>query len=258
MRGKRHLTLPVCAVFFLLSGVSLRSTAGASSREIEGASSGRAPLAGTAAAQAEEFLGFDLDEERHYELGPPDALEPNELATWMIRLDKIENSGAGRRATFWLEHRREAPRTLENPPKPGEVTIALVDATLVVNEYGAPLELAYTTDRHIYDVGDESFRVEYTYDDERYEKRVVLQGVDWDFKIDILPHPVVDPEVPIGVFTFAPFAVDCLEWVAGTVIEHRTGTGDTSLSGRVFVIVPEHAPSCVRGRDDHKQQIAVL
>ena len=184
------------------------------------------------APQAGEFLGFDLEEERHYVLGPPEALGNGERVTWVIRLDSIEGRGGSRRATFSLQHRREAPRTLENPPLPGHVTIALVDATLVVNEYGAPLEVAYSSNRHIYDVGDESFRVEYTYDDGRYKKRVLLQGVDWDFDIDFIQHPLLDPVVPVGVFAFAPAAIDCMEWLTGAVIERRTGTGDTS-PGRV-------------------------
>ena len=52
----------------------------------------------TAPAQSGEILGFDVDEERHYALGPPEALERGESATWNIRLARVEGSGSDRRA----------------------------------------------------------------------------------------------------------------------------------------------------------------
>ncbi len=225
MRGSFGIGLPICVVVSLV-GASVRPAAGA-------AELGRPTIAAAAGAQAGEFLGFDLEEERHYVLGPPESLGRNELATWDIRLDSVVGAGASRRATFTLEHRREAPRSLENPVSPGHVTIAQVDATLVVNAHGAPLEISYVSQRHIYDVGDESFQVEYTYRNGRYKKRVSLQGAEWDFDIDLIEHPRLDPDVPVGLFTFAPQALDCMEWLDGTVIERRTGTGDTGPRGQV-------------------------
>lgn len=207
MRGSLRVALPICVVVSLV-GASLRPAAGVPEL-------GRPTIAAAAGAQAGEFLGFDLEEERHYTLGPPELLGRNELATWDIRLDSVVGAGAKRRATFTLQHRREAPRSLENPVSPGHVTIAQVDATLVVNAYGAPLEITYETQRHIYDVGDEIFRVEYTYHNGRYKKRVSLQGAEWDFDIDLIEHPRLDPDVPIGLFAFAPQALDCMEWLAG-------------------------------------------
>jgi len=185
------------------------------------------------AAQSGEILGFERDEERHYKLGPPDALQRGEAAVWIIRLQEVEGSGRDLRATFTLQHRREAPRSVENLPAAGEVTIAQVDATLIVNAYGAPLELNYTSQRHIYDVGDELFEVDYTYDGDRYEKQVSLQGVQWDMHIDLIEHANLDADVPIGLFAFAPQALDCMEWLVGTVIEYRTGTGDVAPDGPV-------------------------
>ena len=224
MRGNVLVAVPICVVVSLV-GASLRPAVGAPVL-------GR-PTIVVAGAQAGEFLSFDLEEERHYVLGPPDSLGRNEVATWDIRLDSVAGAAASRRATFTLQHRREAPRSLENPPAPGQVTIAQVDATLVVNAYGAPLEITYVSQRHIYDVGDEIFEVEYTYRGGRYKKRVSLQGAEWDFDIDLIEHPRLDPDVPVGLFTFAPRAFDCMEWLAGTVIEHRTGTGDTGPGGQV-------------------------
>ena len=181
--------------------------------------------------QAGEILGFDLEEERHYRLGPPEVLERGESATWVIRLDSVEGTGRNLRATFSTQHRRDAPRSLDNPPKAGEVTSAEVDATLVVNGYGAPLEITYVSQRHIYDVGDEVFEVDYIHEGAHYKKVVSLQGARWDVDVSVPEHPNVDADVPIGVFAFAPRALDCLEWLAGTVIEQRTGTGNVAPAG---------------------------
>ena len=38
----------------------------------------------------------------------------------------------------------------------------------------------------------------------------------------------LDPELPLGVFVFAPRTLDCLEWVVGTSIQRRIGSGDTT------------------------------
>jgi hypothetical protein len=217
-----------CALIAMLAG-SLRPAAGI------GGDAGAAPGLPRLgpATQSAEILGFEPEEERHYALGPPDALQRGEAAVWSIRLQAVQGSGRDLRATFTLQHRREAPRSLDSPWSSGQVTHAQVDATLIVNAYGAPLELTYVSQRHIYDVGDELFQVDYTYDGDRYEKRVSLQGVRWDMGINLIEHANLDASVPIGLFAFAPRALDCMEWLAGTVIQHRTGTGDTSPQGPV-------------------------
>ncbi len=216
------------ALLAVLAG-SLHPAAGSS------ADAGTAPESARLrpAVQSGEILGFDLEEERHYALGPPDALQRGESAVWSIRLQAVQGSGRELRATFTLQHRREAPRSLDSPWSSGQVTHAQVDATLIVNAYGAPLELTYTSQRHIYDVGDELFQVEYTYEGGRYEKRVSLQGVEWDMDIELIEHANLDAQVPIGLFAFAPQALGCMEWLVGTVIQHRTGTGDISPRGPV-------------------------
>ncbi len=190
----------------------------------------------SSAMQAAEVLGFELKEERHYVLGPPEALQRGESARWSIRLDSVEGRAGDLRATFTVQHEREAPRSLDDPWKPGEVTHAQVDATLVVNAYGAPLELSYVSQRHVYDLGDETFQVEYTLDGEHYQKRITLQGARWDLDIDLIEHERLDPSVPIGMFAFAPGSLDCMEWRVGTLIEQRTGTGDVTPEGPQRVI----------------------
>jgi hypothetical protein len=195
--------------------------------------SSRLPTSVTAGEQAGEILGFEPGEERHYTLGPDSALERGEAARWSIRLDEVAGSGRDLRATFILQHEREAPRALNSAWSAGEVTHAQVDATLVVNGHGAPLELTYVSQRHIFDVGDEVFQVVYRFAGDKVEKRVALQGAQWDLDIDFIEHVNLDPAVPIGLFAFSPASLDCMEWLVGTVIEHRTGTGTVSPGGAV-------------------------
>lgn len=193
-----------------------------------GIASTSAAVASVASEQAGEILGFERGEERHYVLGPEEALLNGEAARWGIRLSEVEGTGPNLLATFELLHEREAPRDRDATWTSGQVTHAQVDATLVVNAYGAPISLTYVSQRHIYDIGDEAFQVTYRYDGDKYEKRVALQGFDWDFDVDLIEHAGLDPDVPLGVFAFAPSSVDCMEWRIGTVIEQRTGTGNVA------------------------------
>jgi hypothetical protein len=181
-------------------------------------------------SQTGDILGYEIGEERHYVLGPPEVLGTNELVTWGIKLESVEGSGRNLRAVFNLQHRREAPRSLSDPSTRGEVTIAIVNATLTVNSYGTPLELVYQSQRHIFDVGEELFQVRYEWKGDKYEKQVTLQGADWDIDVEVIEHASLDRRVPIGIYAFSPRSVDCVEWVAGSRIEQRTGTGDTSAA----------------------------
>ena len=185
----------------------------------------------SAGPQAGEVLGFELEEERHYVLGPPETLDRGESATWIISLAEIDGSGRDLRATFTLKHTREAPRSLDTPWTSGQVTHATVDAKLIVNAYGAPLEITYVSQRHVYDLGDEIFQVDYFFEGDKYKKRTTLQGAKWDLDIELIEHENLNAAVPIGLFVFAPGSLDCMEWRVGTVIEHRTGTGDVSPVG---------------------------
>jgi hypothetical protein len=185
----------------------------------------------TVPGQGGAVLGFEIGEERHYVLGPADALQRGEAGRWSIHLAEVEGTGRDLRATFQLQHVREAPREMDGTWTAGQVTYAQIDTELVVNAYGAPLHLTYVTQRHLYDIGDEVFQVEYTYDDDKYEKRVALQGTDWHFDIPIIEHAGLDADVPVGLFAFAPGSIDCMEWLAGMVIQQRTGTGDVSAAG---------------------------
>jgi hypothetical protein len=184
--------------------------------------------ASSALLQNDDPFGFEVGEARHYVLGPEEALAPGERAVWITTLERVEGAAGSRHFVFRLQHRREAPRTLRNPPVPGEVVNAQVDAELTVNEQGAPLSLQYVSQRHIYDVGDEVFQVTYRHDGDRYNKEVALQGWSWDYDVEMIEQPDLDPRRPAGLFAFAPAALRCMEWEVGARMERRIGSGDTS------------------------------
>jgi len=181
-----------------------------------------------ALAETEDPFGFAVGESRHYVLGPDEALAAGEMALWIIMLESVEGAGRDRRFVFKLQHRRDAPRTPRDPPAPGEVVNAQVQAELTVNEQGAPLSLQYVSQRHIYDVGDEVFQVTYSHDRGRYKKEVALQGWSWDYDVEMIEQPDLDPRRPAGLFAFAPAALQCMEWEVGARMERRIGSGDTS------------------------------
>ena len=184
------------------------------------------PAAG--AAQSGNPFGFEVGEARHYVLGPEEALAPGEMAFWITTLESVEGAAGSRRFVFRLQHRREAPRTIRNPPAPGAVVNAQVDAELTVNEQGAPLSLQYVSQRHIRDVGDEVFQVTYSHSRGRYKKEVALQGWNWDYDVEMIAQQDLDPRRPAGLFAFAPAALQCMEWEVGARMERRIGSGDTS------------------------------
>jgi hypothetical protein len=158
------------------------------------------------------IFGFDLHEERIYVMGPPESLAPGEMATWVIRLDRIEGEGRSLRAVFGLQHERKGPHSRDYLPPSGAFRIGKIYAELVVNAYGAPLELRYVSQRYFLDAGEEIFEVGYELDKDRYKKDVRVDGGDWDLKVDIPRHPSLDLKVPEGLFVAAPESIACLEW----------------------------------------------
>jgi hypothetical protein len=165
---------------------------------------------GSAAGQG--IFGFDLHDERIYVMGPPETLAAGEMATWVIRLDRIEGEGRSLRAVFGLQHERKAPHSRDYLPPSGAFRISKVYGELVVNAYGVPLELRYVSQRYFLDAGEEIFEVGYELDKDRYRKDVRVDGGDWDLKVDITEHPSLDLKVPEGLFVAAPSSIACLEW----------------------------------------------
>ena len=163
-------------------------------------------------AGVRELFGFELREERIYVMGPPETLAPGEMATWVIRFDRLEGEGKSLRAVFGLQHERKAPHSRDYLPPSGSFRIAQVHGELVVNAYGVPLELRYVSQRYVLDVGEEVFEVVYEFEGKRYKKKVRVDGGDWDLKVDITEHPGLDLKVPEGLFVAVPSSIACLEW----------------------------------------------
>ncbi len=159
-----------------------------------------------------ELFGFEVGEERIYVMGPPETLAAGEMATWVIRLDRLEGDGKSLRAVFGLQHERKAPHSRDYLPTSGSFRIAQVHGELVVNSYGVPLELSYVSQRYVLDVGEEVFEIVYELDGKRYKKKVRVDGGDWDLRVDITEHPGLDLKVPEGLFVAAPSSIACLEW----------------------------------------------
>jgi hypothetical protein len=122
-----------------------------------------APAAGPPShvgAPWQNFLGFRLEEERRYALGPADALVEGEAAEWGIKLHHIEVDTASPLAVFDLDYTRREPF---GPLRESRVTRSLW-AELTVNSHGFPLKVV---------VGErvESGEIitDYVYSDGRYE-----------------------------------------------------------------------------------------
>jgi hypothetical protein len=158
------------------------------------------------------IFGFDLHEERIYVMGPPEALAPGEMATWVIRLDRIEGEGRDLRAVFGLQHERKGPHSRDYLPPSGAFRIGKFYAELIVNAYGVPLSVRYVSQRYFLDAGEEVFEVGYELDKDRYKKDVRVDGGDWDLKVDVPEHPGLDLKIPEGLFVAAPSSIVCLEW----------------------------------------------
>jgi len=207
-----HLGLFLCACLALVAAGSARGMpAGSAAGSAAGMLADR-PVTEQRTARAPELFGFGLHEERIYVMGPPETLGPREMATWVIRYDRVEGEGKGLRAVFGLQHERTAPHSRDHLPPSGTFRVGKVYAELVVNAYGVPLELSYVSQRYVLDAGEEMFEIAYELDGKRYKKKVRVPGGDWDLKVDILQHPGLDLKIPEGLFVAAPSAIACLEW----------------------------------------------
>ena len=159
------------------------------------------------ARQSSSAFGFDIGEERRYVLGPPEALDPGERATWLMRLDRIRDSGE---AVFYLEHHRTGPDSTTGTPAWGEELAAGMDGELTVNEHGFPVHLEFTAYRSAYGYIDDHYYVRYEFDGVDWDKHANTFGKDWDIDLPIQGHRNLDKDVPIGMYLFLPDAFHCL------------------------------------------------
>jgi len=142
--------------------------------------SSAAPPAGLE-PQLDGAFGYWVGEERHYVLGPPEALAQGEMATWLIRLESVSGDGENRQATFGFAHIREMASQGMIDPEAGEILGATVEGTAKVNMHGFPLELSFTLRERYYGYGEEAFTLRYVYEDDQYEKEVWYEGDKADY-----------------------------------------------------------------------------
>ncbi len=153
-------------------------------------------------------------------LGPPEALDAGEAATWLMRLDHMRDNGE---AVFLLEHHRSSPDTTTGTPAYGEELSADMEGELTVNEYGFPIKLQFDVQRSAYGYADENFYVRYEFDGRSLQKHVSTFDKEWDIAIPISRHDNLDNGVPIGLYLFLPDAFHCVGYRPSIVRVQRAG-----------------------------------
>lgn len=211
------------------------------------------PVAGAAGepVQVSRAFGFDVGEERRYVLGPPEALDPGEAATWLMRLDHVRDNGE---AVFLLEHHRSGPDTTTGTPAYGEELSADMEGELTVNEHGFPVKLSFDVQRSAYGYADDNFYVRYEFDGRSLQKRVNTFGKQWDIAIPISGHRNLDKSVPIGLYLFLPDAFHCIGYRPSIVrvrpIELPRATTGSGLSpSSAMPRVDRYARACEPNTD---------
>lgn len=152
------------------------------------------------------FLGFQEGEERRYVLGPPDALYAGESGTWSIRLRDL--AGEPRDGIFVLAHEwQRGERRTETAP--GSLVQVESDGELRVNAHGFPLDLTFTTRRHLAGLGEWVYSIHYRYADRTYLKQISAEGKSWSHTAMIHGHRHLDGDLPGGLYAFLPTVLDC-------------------------------------------------
>jgi len=161
-------------------------------------------------AQAEIFLGYEIGEERRFQLGPPQALGESEMGRWTIRLQEVFGEGVAAEAVFMLSHQWHAEQIPTEVPL-NQITRVESTGTVRVNAYGFPLHITYQTLRHLAGLGEEAYTISYEYENERYRKETTAHGERWAQKVRIRGGEYVDHDGPEGLFVFLPAAPGCLD-----------------------------------------------
>lgn len=207
-------------------------------------SSGRS--AGQAGRRA---FGYRVGEERHYTLGPEDALRRGEVGSWLMRLDDTEGEGEDFKAIFTLSHERSTTYSDMLSQGGADIFSIRVETVLTVNAHGFPLKVVITEQQ---DLGERAVQSDlrtstYTFNGEGYTKHVRLSGRSWDFDVHIATHRDLDVEVPRGVFMYLPTGLRCLGLRTNTIeydpFEYREGCdwSDPAMGnpGLLSLVIPE-------------------
>jgi hypothetical protein len=152
------------------------------------------------------LLGFRRGEGRRYVLGPPEALYDGEIGVWTMHLREL--LGDPPEGVFELTHQWQRGDTRRELPI-GTIVQVQSEGELRVNTYGFPLELRFTTQRHLSGWGEQTYTVRYRFEDGRFVKHAAMDGQDIEHAVGILPGADVDLSVPLGMYALVPPAVDC-------------------------------------------------
>ncbi len=167
-----------------------------------------------ALAQSEEFLGYEIGEERRYVLGPEESLLRGEMGFWSIRLEEVFRGGEGLpEGVFALEHRWQAPQPAVGNPPLRAIMRVQSEGTVRVNRYGFPLMIRFETLRHLAGMGEQAYTIDYAIEDEnrRYQKRTTIDGERWYQNVGIRNHDTIERKAGAGLFAFLPTAPGCLD-----------------------------------------------
>ena len=158
------------------------------------------------AQSSPSFLGFERGEERRYVLGPPRELDAEEHAGWSIRLREL--LGDPPDGVFELTHLwQRGASSIELPI--GTITRISSEGELRVNGYGFPIELRFTTERHLAGMGNEIYTVRYRFQDGGFRKHITMDGQGFEHDVGIGRTDDLDLSVPSGLHAFAPTGVGC-------------------------------------------------
>jgi len=152
------------------------------------------------------FLGFQRGEERRYVLGPQRELGTDEHAAWSMRLREL--LGDPPDGVFELTHQWQRRASSTELPI-GTITRIGSEGKLRVNGYGFPIELRFTTERHLVGMGDEIYTVRYRFQDGGFVKHLAMDGQEVEHAVGIGYTDDLDLSVPSGLHAFTPAGVDC-------------------------------------------------
>ena len=160
-----------------------------------------------------EAFGFEVGEERRYVLEPQDSLRAGESAWWSIALDSVSGEGDDIKMVFALEHQRsEIIRDMFGGAS-GRMQVVDVESRITLNRFGFPERVVISEQHDLSgETGSQSdIRTTiFTFDGERYEKQVRIEGREWKFNIAVANHDDLDKETRSGMYLFLPSALSCL------------------------------------------------
>ena len=176
----------------------------------------------------DSFLGFRLGEEVRYALERESGANGPSIQ-WTLRLEEIdERAAAGVFDLTYIAARRA-----------GAAPWAQAIAKVVVNAYGFPLEVNFTSEQTT-PMGAVGYSIEYLYEKDRYRKTLVGGSFkDQDVKLE--GYPGISTSVPSGLYLYTPIDADCARAFTGRPQAPEAESG--SRSGR-----PEIVEIC-RGRE---------